>query len=203
MRSCVESEFAIGSFRRPFALGLALLIHVCLILALVNNARTIARAGKTGKEAIISLLPAEAPFVWIRPAEPSVRFETPALTTVLPPEIAIDEPRHANDADTNGKIYEPHLPPRLDPQAPNAAPELLADLRKRLGSGQAYIVIVRALVLETGAVGEAQIAASSGIADLDNLALAEVRDHWHFLPATTDGRNVPGWLSVEVLFRPA
>jgi TonB family protein len=62
-------------------------------------------------------------------------------------------------------------------------------------------VIIRAHVMENGAVGDAQVVASSGFSELDTLALLQVRSHWRFLPATSNGSVVPDWVSVEVLFR--
>jgi TonB family protein len=188
------------SFRRPWALSLAILMHACVILALLRNGNTVARAGR---EQVISLLPMETSAAWIAPSPLPTRLARPDAATVDAPKIAIEEHTPANDAVSNGKMHDMHLPPRLDPQASNAAPELTADLRNRLGSGQAYIVIVRILVLESGMVGNAEIAASSGFARLDALALAQVRDHWRFLPATSNGKAARDWLSVEVLFRPA
>lgn len=189
-----------GSFRRPTALGFAVLFHACVIQALVRNGDTPAEAAR---ETTISLLRTEAPAAWIAPPQLPIRFARPDAATVDAPKIAIDEPEHSSGSDADGKGHDMDLPQRLDPQAPNTAPELPAELRERLGSSQVYIVIVRALVLESGAVGDAEIAASSGFSELDALALAQVRDHWRFLPAISNGKAMPDWLSVEVLFRPA
>jgi len=187
-------------FRRSGALSFAILIHVCAILALTRSAGI---PGGTGRETTISLLPAEPSVGPTPPAEPSIRLEQPAAVTVAAPEIAVDETGHANGVKPNGNADDLHLPARLDPQAPNSVPEFPPALRQRLSAGQAYIVIVRVLVLESGSVGDAEIAASSGLSELDALALAQVRDRWRFLPATVNGKVARDWLSVEVLFRPA
>jgi TonB family protein len=186
------------SLRRPLALAFAVLIHVCLILALLRNADAPAKAGKG---AIIFLIPIAASVASPPPPELSIQFETPTTITAVAPDIVIGESVPSNAQSSNGKRYDLHLPPRLDPQTPNVAPALPAGAR--FVAGNAYIVIVRALVLDNGRVGEAEIGASSGFPELDALAIAQVREHWRFLPGTLNGKAVSDWLSVEVLFKAA
>jgi TonB family protein len=181
-------------------LGLAILIHACVIFALIWSGDTTAR---TGKETGIFLIPITASAVWSPPPQQPIRLEKPFAQTMIAPKIDIEQPGPGNEGEANGKRYDLRLPPRLDPQTPNVPPELPARLQGRYVAGNAYIVIVRALVLDTGRVGDAEIAASSGFSELDALALAQVREHWHFLPATLNGKAESDWVSVEVMIRPA
>jgi len=191
---------AMDVLRRPVALTLAILVHACVILALMRNGDRTARAGK---ETAIFLFPIETSVTRSPSPEVPIRFEKLSAAALVAPNIVVDDPRPGDEGEASSKRVVLHLPPRLDPQTANAAPVLPPGLQGRYAAASAYIVIVRALVLDTGRVGDAEIAASSGFSELDALALAQVREHWHFLPATLNGKAVSDWISVEVLFRPA
>lgn len=127
----------------------------------------------------------------------ALNLEKPMAATVDPPAIAITH--RAGPADGAHSPYAVILPPRPDPQLPNAAPALPPDAHGLAASGP-VIVVIRAMVLENGSIGDASVADSCGRRELDAFALRQVKEHWHFLPAVSNGRAVRNWVTVEVLF---
>lgn len=86
--------------------------------------------------------------------------------------------------------------PTIDVSKPNLMPAYPAIARVRGEKGTAVVFVQ---VSETGAVIEVKLGKSSGYQDLDNSALAAVRD-WHFHPAITDGKPAAKWTAVGVSF---
>jgi protein TonB len=79
----------------------------------------------------------------------------------------------------------------------NARPELPA----RLGSFVTALSLeLRILVLPDGSVGDAQIVRSCGQEEIDRLAIETVKNSWHYLPASINGKPVEAWTSVIVRF---
>jgi TonB family protein len=94
----------------------------------------------------------------------------------------------------SGEIdQEPTPSSTFDPQVPNSVKKLLA---KR----GAVRVIVSALVDERGAVSEASVTTSSGIAKLDEAALKALQK-WKFKPAIRGGRKARARISQSFNFR--
>ena len=54
---------------------------------------------------------------------------------------------------------------------------------------------------ELGNVSGASVARSSGFAGLDDAAVAWVKSHWRFRPATQDGKPVASTVQADVTFR--
>lgn len=185
-------------FRRAAALSLALLFDACMILVLVPKGQT---TGEAAQATMVWLLHPEAAVRQELPAELPVSLEKVSAPSLVPPAIRVEsiDPARATAADAS--LQESRVPPLLDSRAPNNSPAIPIDLERRLMPGEAYVVIVRALVLENGLAGDAQVAASSGFREMDDLAAAEVRAHWRFIPATENGKLVRDWVSVEVLFK--
>jgi hypothetical protein len=88
-------------FRRPAALGSAVLIHVCLILALLQR---VTMTAITGKETVLSLVPVTTRLPLSFPAAPAIQLQAPPDAIAVPPKIAIEEPGRPNDSGSNGKI---------------------------------------------------------------------------------------------------
>lgn len=126
----------------------------------------------------------------------SLQLAEAKVAMLQPPEIKI-----IGAPASNGEPGDSDLPPRDDPESPNAPPKIPSTFEAGAGVGHSVVVIVRALVLESGTVGDVSVAGSSGFAELDALAVEQVKTHWHYLPATSDGKVVRAWISVEVLFR--
>jgi len=81
--------------------------------------------------------------------------------------------------------------------ARNPPPRYPASARRRAQQGT---VTVRVLVGADGAVEHAELAESSGVATLDDAALATVRSQWRFIPARRDGVAVESWVLVPIRF---
>jgi len=131
----------------------------------------------------------------------SIRLIEPVTPLILPPVIEIDSGTDKQQHHSDIRVPISEQEPRVDPQFPNLGPDLPAKFQQSGGSHYRIVVVVRALVLENGTIGDASVASSCGIIELDALALSYMKAHWHFLPATTSGKAVRDWVSVEVLFR--
>ncbi len=127
-----------------------------------------------------------------------LQLARPAMPDVSAPPIAFVQTASAAGPGPGSQGID--TPPRPDPLSPNAPLVLPAAFHN--AAGQAVIVVlVRALVLADGSVGVAEVAGSCGIADLDALALREVKARWRFVPATLHGVAVADWITTEVVFR--
>lgn len=185
------------SFRRPLAFLIVLVAHCCLV-GMIEFTRP--AVPKAGRETAIDLMredhqPAIRTFEQLPP-----NLKAPSTVLVVPPVIEIVDEGTTAGSSTRGADASV-LPPRPDPQFPNAPPSLPATLGAALAGGRSIIVVVRALVLESGSVGDASISSSSGLAEIDALALRQVKDRWHFLPASSKGKSIRDWILVEVLFK--
>jgi hypothetical protein len=129
-----------------------------------------------------------------------LQLQSPARPPAAQPVIEIAVNLDRPEPRLQGSDVETVLPPRPDPASPNLAPVPPRDIAV-LAGGRSVLVVVRALVLESGAIGDAVVAGSCGVAALDALALRQVKDSWHFLPALSRGKPVRDWISVEVLLR--
>jgi len=61
-------------------------------------------------------------------------------------------------------------------------------------------ILLKVLVLKTGAVGTAEVIQSSGFAVLDQSALRGVKE-WKFIPGQKDGQTTDMWVQVPITFR--
>ena len=66
--------------------------------------------------------------------------------------------------------------------------------------GEQGVVGVKYMMRQDGTISDAQVAASSGIARLDDAAARLVTTHWKPEPATVNGRPVAAWRDVSVAF---
>jgi periplasmic protein TonB len=177
------------------AVGLVLGIHLLALWLLANSFVPIAR-DRPAPEAQIVLLQSSEPR---QPVVPEPQMIDPAAVLVAPPEIDLqqDSPSTAIQAVAAESQV---LAPRPDPSYNNGPPPLPASLR---GPGRPSDVVLRVLIEPHGTVDDAQIARSSGTAQLDEWVIAFVKAHWRFLPATLDGHAIQYWTTVMVPFSPA
>ena len=122
-------------------------------------------------------------------------FLMPEAVVVPEPEIDIVPERQ----DPNGvsvTVMQQKTPPRLDPTHMNEMPEL----PHTLGAVGALVLRLRILVLPDGSVGDAQIARSTGVSEIDRIAMETVRNSWRYLPAAINGKPIEAWTTVIVRF---
>ena len=56
-------------------------------------------------------------------------------------------------------------------------------------------------MLDSGRVGEVQVAKSSGFPKLDEAAVKEVQRNWRLVPGKEDGKPVSMWHTFQVTFK--
>jgi protein TonB len=78
----------------------------------------------------------------------------------------------------------------------NPLPDYPRIARRRGYEGQ---TLLRVRVLESGKVGQTEVAASSGHEILDKAALKSVKG-WVFVPGTKNGENVDQWVMIPIRF---
>ncbi len=61
-------------------------------------------------------------------------------------------------------------------------------------------ILLKVLVLKTGAVGTAEVIHSSGFSVLDQSALQAVKE-WKFIPGQKDGQTTDMWVQIPITFR--
>jgi protein TonB len=141
------------------------------------------------------------------PPPPPPKLETPP-PFVPPPELSINLPAETSSAGaitTQSKQQQVVqakptvvVAARSDPRHPNSKPAYPPTSRRLEEQGQ---VILSLYILADGKVGEAKVQKSSGYERLDEAALREALNNWHFLPATSDGKPYATWKQVLVTFR--
>jgi protein TonB len=133
------------------------------------------------------------------PVSPALRSVLAGLSVALAvlPAAAADAPRLAPGAVELG-VLEMRATVRPVPPAyqHTPVPRYPADARQR---GLEGVVVLSVLVRSDGRVEEARVAASSGAAVLDEVALEAVRK-WTFVPARQGGRPVESVVEVPVKF---
>jgi len=129
----------------------------------------------------------EAPVT--EPAHPSMPAPPKVAATPPPPKIVITPPP-SHRPEFGEYVYVEELPEavkKVDPMVPDDQDRVRA------------VVIVQALVLEDGSVGDARVVESVPI--LDEAAVACVRQ-WRFKPATSGGKPVAVWVAIPIRFGP-
>lgn len=105
----------------------------------------------------------------------------PEVPTIVPPEFEISDvaetsaeatPGMANVSRPAQAIAEAHMFPPAPPAYRTGGP---------------HTVTLLISVTEVGSVASAAVQSSSGIAELDGMALAWVKKHWRYLPALRNG----------------
>jgi TonB family protein len=128
--------------------------------------------------------PVEFHEVWSR-ASPG---ESKPRTSDAPPPIVVSDPDNPKFGEY---VYVEELP-----EAITKVPPVYPDEARR--AGVAGMVIVQALVLKNGTVGDTRVVKSdSGL--LNDAAMAAVRQ-WSFKPAMAKGQPVAVWVAIPVKF---
>lgn len=200
--------------KRLAAFALVVLIHVLFVYVLASG------LGKKVVEVVLG--PVETRLIEELPDEEEPPPPPPEIDTpppyVPPPEISIEIPVDTGPttAITNVTTERPVAAP--PPPAPKpvekavvktppstvgrgariSQPEYPPASRR---AGEAGTVTLKVFVLDTGRVGEVQVAKSSGFPKLDEAAVKEVQRNWRLVPGKEDGKPVSMWHTFQVTFK--
>ena len=200
--------------KRLAAFALVVLIHVLFVYVLASG------LGKKVVEVVLG--PVETRLIEELPDEEEPPPPPPEIDTpppyVPPPVISIEIPVDTGPttAITNVTTERPVAAP--PPPAPKpvekavvktppstvgrgariSQPEYPPASRR---AGEAGTVTLKVFVLDTGRVGEVQVAKSSGFPKLDEAAVKEVQRNWRLVPGKEDGKPVSMWHTFQVTFK--
>jgi len=197
---------------RIASLGVVGLLHVMLIYALATGL-AVRMVKQLPRELVAQVIEPQQP----KPEPPppvQVDLAKPALPSVQVPVVKIAQPHVVTHAITT--IVAPPRPqtpaapvvtkPEPPPPAPSPASSIARthtippypDQARRLG--QQGTVRLKIDVATDGSVSDASIVNSSGSDVLDEAAVAWVKDHWRYKPATQDGHAVATSVQAAVVF---
>jgi len=200
--------------KRLAAFALVVLIHVLFVYVLASG------LGKKVVEVVLG--PVETRLIEELPDEeepppPPPEIETPP-PYVPPPEISIDIPVDSAPTTAISNVTSERPVAAPPPPAPKpvekavvrtppstvgrgariSQPEYPPASRR---AGEAGTVTLKVFVLDTGRVGEVQVAKSSGFPKLDEAAVKEVQRNWRLVPGKEDGKPVSMWHTFQVTFK--
>jgi TonB family protein len=164
-----------------FAATIAL--HLLLIWFLLRSSRVEIASPQTAAGNLqVSIISTPSNAQLLKPV-----LQRPVIADVPEPQIVA-----APKSDASAATGTPDtLAPRPDPQHENLPVKIA-------GAPVGLHAILRVLVGADGSVDEAEISTSSGQPDMDQAAIAFIKAHWKFLPATVGGNAVPFWTTVLV-----
>ena len=191
----------------PLALGMVILLHLGLILA-IGNAIGVKSSLPVLRELRVSVI--EAPQLPTKPLPTQPR--NPDLSPPLPlPDIAptlpaVEGPHHGITRTKPAAEAKPVaplpakaiVPPAIDPRRPLTQPAYPPSSRR---AGEQGTVELMLYVLADGRIGEAKVARSSGFHRLDDAAIKEALRAWRLRPQREGGTAVPAWHKIAVTFR--
>ena len=206
--------------KRMAAFALVVIIHVLFVWVLASG------LGKKVVEVVMGPVETrmieELPDEEDEPPPPPPELETPP-PYVPPPEIAIDIPVDSGPTTAISNVTSERpvaAPPPVAAPAPKpverevvrtppssvgrgaritSGEEIYPPASKR--AGEEGTVVLRLYVLESGRIGEAKVAKSSGFPRLDEAAVKEAERNWRFVPGKEDGKPVAMWHDVAMTFR--
>ena len=200
--------------KRLAAFALVVLIHVLFVYVLASG------LGKKVVEVVLG--PVETRLIEELPDEDEPPPPPPEIDTpppyVPPPEISIEIPvdsARPRPSPTSLRERPVAAPPPAAPKPVEKAvvktppstvgrgarisqPEYPPASRR---AGEAGTVTLKVFVLDTGRVGEVQVAKSSGFPKLDEAAVKEVQRNWRLVPGKEDGKPVSMWHTFQVTFK--
>lgn len=203
--------------KRFAAFVLVVIIHVLFVYVLASG------LGKKMVEVVMgpveTRLIEELPDEEDEPPPPPPEIETPP-PYVPPPEIAIEIPMDTGPSTAISNVTTerpvaappPPAPKPVERQVVRTPPstagrgaritsgeEIYPPSSKRLG--EEGTVVLRLYVLESGRIGEATVAKSSGFSRLDEAAVKEAQRNWRLVPGKEDGKPVAMWHNVAITFK--
>lgn len=193
------------STARVVGLGFVVLLHAALVYALITGlAYRVIRVVPV--PIVAKIIAQQSP---PQTAPPPAVFKPPLTPFVPPPEVQIAKPPPAptSTAITNVTAVRP---PTLTP-----APQVVRNLphvdlassnepeyppvSRRLG--EEGRVLLQVLVDPDGRVIDAKVVQSSGYPRLDQAAIEGVKEDYHFVPGTIDGKPQPMWLTIPFVWK--
>ncbi len=178
------------------------LLHVALIYALASGlAMRLVR--EIPHDITVQVLPVQQPEN-APPPPPHPQMQAPQLPTITPPEI--DVPQQPASQPTIS-VSAPQTPaaPAAQPISGGATGIMnthtippYPELSRRLG--QQGTVTLRLSIAADGTVTDTQLVTSSGSTDLDNAALAWVKQHWKYKAALQNGQPIASTTEAAVVF---
>ena len=200
--------------KRLAAFALVVLIHVLFVYVLASG------LGKKVVEVVLG--PVETRLIEELPDEDEPPPPPPEIDTpppyVPPPEISIEIPVDSGPTTAISNVTSERPVAAPPPAAPKpvekavvktppstvgrgariSQPEYPPASRR---AGEAGTVTLKVFVLDTGRVGEVQVAKSSGFPKLDEAAVKEVQRNWRLVPGKEDGKPVSMWHTFQVTFK--
>jgi len=128
----------------------------------------------------------------------SYTFKLPDEVDVTEPQIEI-KPDSAKGSGSQANEMTERLAPTLDPTHVNERPELPGTLGRLIAELALRLDI---LVLPDGTVLNVHIVKSTGVSEIDKLAIEWIRNNWRFLPALQNGQAIQAWTTVMARFAP-
>ena len=121
----------------------------------------------------------------------------------LPEDVLVPEPQI--DIQTGlpvppgipGNPIAERLMPRADPGHVNDSPQLPHTLGAWVQSASLEL---RLLVRTDGTIADAEVVRSTGMVEIDQLAVSYVKANWRYLPASASGRSIEAWTTAMVRF---
>jgi periplasmic protein TonB len=192
--------------RRAFGIGLIVLLHGGLLLALMK--------GLDIRDFTSPPPPLIAHVIETPPVKPTVvpttiEFNPTVSTSVIPvdvPTVNVEETTDTWTTDVkeqSGPVVATRAEPvitraRVDPKHPLTQPSYPPQSRRMGENGSVELLLY---VLPNGRVGEARITRSSGFPRLDEAAVREAKRSWRLLPNEENGAAVAGWNSIVITFK--
>lgn len=124
-------------------------------------------------------------------------FMRPQLPTVLPPIVETRQTFQANLAEPQG------APDTTTPAEAISQDHVFPVLPGTYKSAGAKLVRLTLSITADGTIADASVAESSGIGDLDELAVAWVKSHWRYHPAMQNGIAIAVTTTAIVVFSAA
>lgn len=203
-----------SSSRRIFSIGVALALEIGAVCAVTSGlgVRVITQLPQTLKVDIIKSPPQKE----IPQPPPQTQLAKPSLPTVPPPVINIQTAPPPNQITA---VQSPHPvaaqpapvatapPPAVKAPPAPTPPSAIASthtqppypvLARRIG--KQGTVLLNITIGTNGDVQNVSVAKSSGDDSLDEAAVAWVREHWRYRPATQNGQPVVAQSEAQVVF---
>lgn len=189
------------SQRRAAGAGLVIAMHVGLVVALAYGLN-------------VAITPAEQ----VVPIDPDILIEKTTKPPLPPPVTPTQEDVRVKVIEPDIKIdAQPVEPGRTITASPDGQATQVSTFRPAVSimgthtrppypilairNGEVGTVTLRMTVSESGAVTDASVLRSSGYPRLDAVAIAWVKAHWKYQPATRDGRAVATTADANVDFK--
>ena len=192
----------------PQMVGAALVValHIGFVYALATGL-TVHAVMQVPQELIAQVV--DIPHATPQPPPVAPNLAQPSLPTVAAPQIKIEQADTSSTRSITAYVGVPT--PANTTTSPSSVPWTPAVAIEKTHTVPPYPLSARRLaqegtvrlnltISEDGRVADAAVLVSSGTLALDDAALAWVKDHWRYKPATKDGRAVATTIRAAVIF---